>query len=346
MPTAPLSTRLETLISPFLEQDDTAALDLVPEPLKSLLARFRVPRKNLPRLAKMLRNRAAQIDALEQMLDDPTSRDRLFEFFAAKILGPTRYAMTARARWIDHLTAHAAIAVTPGQDGFDLHALEFEGVDLRYLAPFGNAISPFLERQYFLERDGLRVRPETGETALDFGAGAGDTALAFAAAVGAGGRVLACEPTPSELTLQARNLAENPDLALRITTVPAAVSDQAGQEIFLAGETTHAHIAPENVETGERAITTTVDALVAEHALPRLDFIKLDIEGMELAALMGAATSLRRFRPKLAVCVYHGWQIFEVLPWLRATLPDYELHLENHSPLAAETVLYARPAPQ
>jgi FkbM family methyltransferase len=46
------------------------------------------------------------------------------------------------------------------------------------------------------------------------------------------------------------------------------------------------------------AVTTLDDAAVAL-ALPRLDFVKADIEGWELRLLRGAESSLRRFRPRL-----------------------------------------------
>ncbi|WP_424969791.1 FkbM family methyltransferase [Dinoroseobacter sp. S76] len=343
--TAPsLSDRLRARLAPFLAQDSETALAPVAEPLNSLLARYRVPPHTLPQKTAFLEDRAAEIDALEGMLDDATSRTRLEEFFAAKLLGPTRFAMTARDRWEAHVAAHdRVISRQPDEAGLEMHSLSFGDTPLHYLAPYGNAISPFLERQYFLDRDGLRIGPEPGDIALDFGAGAGDTSLAFAAVVGPKGRVLAIEPTPTELALQARNRAANPDLSQRITSLPAAISDRDGEEIHLAGTTTGAHIAPEGQTSGPKAVTTTLDALVASQSLPRVDLIKMDIEGMELRALQGGLQILQRFAPKLAICTYHGWQIFELLPWLRRTLPEHSLHLETHSPIAAETVIYAQP---
>lgn len=338
-----LSSRLCDLIDRHLSTPQPDPVTDVPEPLASLLRGYGFPEGHVKRLRGMFAERAAEINALEAALADPTSRARLFEFFAAKSLGPTRFAMTALARWVAHLASHGAITVTPGEAGLDKHGLQFCDTDLQFLAPFGNAISPFLERQYFLERDGLRIRPEPGETAMDFGAGTGDTALAFAAAVGSKGRVLAVEPTPSEREVQARNLALNPTLAARIVPVDAAVSDTRDQTVSLGGETTHAHVSDDAVSGAPHAVTTTIDALVAAQNLNRLDFIKLDIEGMELRALQGARHSLARFRPKLAVCIYHGWQIFEVVPWMCDALRGYDLHLETHAPIAAETVLYARP---
>lgn len=50
---------------------------------------------------------------------------------------------------------------------------------------------------------------------------------------------------------------------------------------------------------------TTVDAFVSTHNLPRVDFIKADIEGYERHMLEGAQETLKRFAPKLALCTYH-----------------------------------------
>jgi hypothetical protein len=42
-----------------------------------------------------------------------------------------------------------------------------------------------------------------------------------------------------------------------------------------------------------------LDAIVAERALPRLDLVKVDVEGHERDVLAGGAETLRRFRPTL-----------------------------------------------
>jgi hypothetical protein len=50
---------------------------------------------------------------------------------------------------------------------------------------------------------------------------------------------------------------------------------------------------------------TTVDKMVDELHLTRVDFIKMDIEGAEQRAFVGAANTIAKFRPRMALCVYH-----------------------------------------
>lgn len=70
--------------------------------------------------------------------------------------------------------------------------------------------------------------------------------------------------------------------------------------------------------------------------------IKMDLEGAELHALQGAEQTIRRYRPKLAVSIYHNpediWEIPELILKLH---PDYRLYLRHYSIAAAETVVYA-----
>ena len=68
----------------------------------------------------------------------------------------------------------------------------------------------------------------------------------------------------------------------------------------------------------------------------------MDIEGAEIAALKGAEAALRRFRPKLAISVYHRLSDFWQIPrYLESLGLGYKFHLRHFTTHVEETVLFA-----
>ena len=91
-----------------------------------------------------------------------------------------------------------------------------------------------------------------------------------------------------------------------------------------------------------RLPVTTLDALLYDKP-KQPTFIKMDIEGAELQALRGAYNIIKRNKPTLAVCVYHGdpnLQLWEVPLWINENFPDYNLYMRQHLSIT-ETVCYA-----
>ena len=71
---------------------------------------------------------------------------------------------------------------------------------------------------------------------------------------------------------------------------------------------------------------TTVDKLVAELQLPKVDFIKMDIEGAEREAVVGARNTIAKFRPRMALCIYHIQGDETMVPKLvRDAVSDYKV---------------------
>jgi hypothetical protein len=59
---------------------------------------------------------------------------------------------------------------------------------------------------------------------------------------------------------------------------------------------------------------TTIDRIVCDLSLPKVDFIKMDIEGAERRAIPGSARTVASFRPRMALCLYHLPDDPEVIP--------------------------------
>ena len=74
----------------------------------------------------------------------------------------------------------------------------------------------------------------------------------------------------------------------------------------------------------------------------KIDFIKMDIEGAELEALKGAEKTIRNYKPRLAICVYHKLQDFWEIPnWISSLNLGYKFHLRHFTTHSDETVLFA-----
>ena len=73
-----------------------------------------------------------------------------------------------------------------------------------------------------------------------------------------------------------------------------------------------------------------MDAYVREKKLPRVDMIKLDVEGAELDILRGAAMTITCFKPILALSAYHKLDDFwTLMNFVKSIRPDYEFAMRH-----------------
>ena len=83
----------------------------------------------------------------------------------------------------------------------------------------------------------------------------------------------------------------------------------------------------------------TLDNLVNGAAVT---FIKMDIEGAELNALKGAENTIKKYKPRLAICVYHKKEdLLTISKYIKSLHEDYKLYLRAYSIFTEELVLYA-----
>jgi len=148
----------------------------------------------------------------------------------------------------------------------------------------------------------LRGWIQPGHVVCDVGANVGTYTVPLARLVGATGRVIAFEPNRPTRACLRQNIRQN--RLSNVSVVRAAVGDSAGYARLIATEDNlgEAHLAlpgDASVE-GERVAVTTLDTEVARLRLGRVDFLKIDVEGFELAALRGAERILAA-NPRLVV---------------------------------------------
>ena len=153
----------------------------------------------------------------------------------------------------------------------------------------------------------LRRSVNPGSVCLDVGAHVGIYALSLARWAGPSGRVFAFEPSPGTRSVLESNIRRN-RYENRITVVPKGVSDRQSQSTFfaadLAGFSRLGEPNPERPEahTSFPVSLTTIDDFCAEQNI-QPNWILIDIEGYEVAALKGARQTIDASRGKLGLVV-------------------------------------------
>jgi FkbM family methyltransferase len=179
---------------------------------------------------------------------------------------------------------------------------------------------------------------------LDIGGCWGDTALYFSHKTGVKGNVYSFEFIPDNIKLFNINLAFNPHLNSNIELVQQPVSNKSNDIIYFKdnGPGSKVMFEPFEGQTGT-AKTISIDDFVKIQKLQKVDFIKMDIEGAEPVALEGAIETIRRFRPKLAIAIYHSMSDFATIPnWILDLNLDYEIFIGHYTIHAEETICFAQ----
>lgn len=92
-------------------------------------------------------------------------------------------------------------------------------------------------------------------------------------------------------------------------------------------------------ETGEKVLMTTIDEYLKKE---RVSFIKMDLEGGEMAALCGARNTICNYHPKLAICIYHKPEDWITIPqFIKECDVSYRLYCRGYFNNLSEIVLYA-----
>jgi FkbM family methyltransferase len=284
------------------------------------------------------------LDRTHELLEDEESRTLFVKLIAYRMMGEqrVRLPLNTPAYWdlrktLDqYIESRGTITGVPIAGSLDLcnfQGVRFHGVGLCVL-------NTFLLKQYECPRAGVGVRP--GDVVIDGGGCWGDTALYFARDAA---RVFSFECIPENIEILQKNLQLNAELANRSEVIPRALSGRSGERLRFKingpGSTSSQDGSGVEVET------ESIDHFVESRALQQVSLIKMDIEGAETEALKGAEQTIRRFRPQLAISVYHqDTDLVEIPKWIDSLKLDYRFYLDHFTIHREETVLFAVSRPR
>lgn len=170
--------------------------------------------------------------------------------------------------------------------------------------------------QYFLEG----FTPKAGDIFIDGGCFDGYTAAQFAA--------LGCKVYSFEMN------KDNYAVARKLAAEKNFVLENLGlgsyeHKIGYVNAESSSHIDPDGTEI---ATITTLDNYVREKNLPRVDAIKLDVEGSELDVLKGAAMSIACWKPLLLISAYHKPDDFwTLMNFVKSVRSDYKFAMRHYT---------------
>ncbi len=190
-----------------------------------------------------------------------------------------------------------------------------ESVRKVFIAECNDLIMPPIFNDYTMidegpyEIDKVQVEPE--DIVIDAGANLG-LFTAYAACYGK--KVYAFEPIPK--TLELLNMTQKL-YGNKINIIKKALSNRTATvkmtDIEYFGQNRICRYIFDQKRRNVDVDAITLDSFVENFAIPRIDFIKADIEGEERNMLLGATKVLQKFAPKLAICTYHNNDDPEIL---------------------------------
>jgi len=306
------------------------------------------PKRSFERIKPYLND----LNHFYQNLQDQQSRDLLLKLIEYRILGykKLRLPQNNQSYWhnLKHLEklANYKSSIKLKFMHWTLPKMDLSsiGYPLQIFQRPSGINTLFHMKQYEYHQNDINISVEKNDIVLDAGGCWGDTALYFAYIASPAGKVFTFEFIPSNLDVLKRNLDLNPDLKNTIEIIERPLWSDNGTSLFYSDNGPGSKVSFENIgDLKSKVSTTTIDYCVQRHMIKKVDFIKMDIEGAEPKALEGALETIRNFKPKLAISIYHNLDDFSSLYKIIENLDlGYRFYLGHSTIHAEETVLFAK----
>lgn len=190
------------------------------------------------------------------------------------------------------------------------------------------------------------------EVLIDCGAYIGDSLERFYRTYGGRlDKVYAFEcgkPQFEQLTRKAEQMEMLPQCP-QIILMPYGVSEKNEREEFVehakAGGSYIKRVGGSSLLEKENVVCNTIETVALDLVIPfedKVTFIKMDIEGSEYNALLGARELIKRCKPRLAISIYHSGADYARLPLLiKELVPEYKFAVRHYKKKHVDTDLYA-----
>lgn len=323
---------------------------------RNLLTKLRIIKNKLskPSLNKTLNfiyQNQIRLERLYENLADPESQDILIKILTFRTLGhkKVKLPLNNKEYWggVKKIKKMAdRYKYLPSNfRNWDLPFFDLEstGYPIKLYNSPGSIFTHFILKQYQCKNDDYFIGVHEGDEVIDAGSCWGESSLLFSFLSAPNGRVLSIEFLPSNLDVQKKNLDLNSDLAKRIDIIESPVWSKSKVNLDFQDKGPGTTIISDRImEKSGNTKTITIDDLVKEKRLPKVDFIKMDIEGAELPALKGAERTIKRYRPNLAISIYHSLDDFLDIPeYINSLNLGYRLFIRHFTIHAEETILFA-----
>ncbi|MBE0379493.1 FkbM family methyltransferase [Pseudoalteromonas prydzensis] len=151
------------------------------------------------------------------------------------------------------------------------------------------------------------------------------------------GKAYLFEPIPSQTAILKTKYQHNK----AIQVVPVAVGSINKTVNFSLSGTSSKVVEPGQNEDVISVKQISIDDFCIENKISP-NYVKMDVEGVELDVLHGMENTILRYKPKLAISVYHRAEhLISVPQYLKKLCPEYKFYLRHYTQGYSETVLFA-----
>ncbi len=200
-----------------------------------------------------------------------------------------------------------------------------------FLGEKNKFIEKFLSNPFYSEGFYMNERCffSAGDSVIDMGANVGFFTIPASKLVGLAGKVYSFEPVTEASDILKNNMLINSCSNIQlVNSALGSINSEVSLNVDASNlfESSSVVIEPSNNNFKRTVNQLTLDEFITQEKIDKVDFIKVDIEGAERDMLKGAEITIKRFKPRIAIRIYHlpdDPSVIEDI--LRSYVPQYKI---------------------